>query len=351
MPPAEPDKLNNSSDLPKNKLGLKHLKIVLILILISLIPFFIYLTQLLLYKFDSRYTQYTSQKQQEENRKKQEEDYQNLLNKQTERSRQAKIESKEAERKATGIFNLRFVFVKPLSLSQSTIAPLINKLQEKNNQEYTSLLYLNTFYTREAARYGMKNFAVEISFEGVYNLPALEKIGDMAYIWNKDPFGTVKLQDSFRQLLKNPDAKPDKSDLVVFLYFDDSFGQNDPNAEDRFYEYKKFRSFANESDGKAYINVYSFNPAFAENVTEIAAHEVLHLFGATDKYEESESVKRVCSERGRGDPDLKPAVPQQTTDILCMYIETENDQFIRGHFSKKNMVINRVTAKEIGWIQ
>ncbi len=357
MPPIEP---NLSSTQPKInepinetsalKSRLKGHTIMIITLLIIFTPFLIYLTQRIIYKYSLYSTQYTVQKQMEADKIKQQTDYQNLLKRQAERNQPTMVANQEINRTALGEFNLHFILVKSNSLDESAITPLINKLKEQNSNLYTSLFYLNTFYAQQAEKYNVKNFNVKISFDGIYSLQTLEKAGDIAYIWNKDPFAIAKLQDSFNQLLADHNIKQNKNDLVIFLYFDDSFEKKDPLAKDRFYEYKKFRSFAEENTGMAYINVYRFDAIFSENVTEIAAHEILHLFGATDKYEESESVTRICSDRGRGNLDLKPAIPQQTADILCMYIEKENDHFVRAHLSERNLVINKITAKEIGWI-
>lgn len=345
--------LNTPNFASKAILWLKKYKLAVTLVLIALLPLIIYFFLSLFYRIESKYAQYSYQKQQEENKKKQQEEYQKLLEKQEQRSKKSQTkqsEEKEERKKATGDYNLYFVSVKPPTLPRSAITPLINKLKEQNDQIFTSLLYINTFYKQAAKKYGIENFNLHTSFYGVYDLASLEKVGDAAYIWGKDPFGTVKLRDSFDNLLIDNSINTDENTLVIFLYFDDSFGEGDPYAADRFYEHKKFRSFANEYEGRAYINVYNFNPNFAQTVTEIIAHETLHLFGATDKYEESVSISRICSERGRGDLDLQPILPQKTTDLFCMYIEKENDKFERARFSDNNIVINKITAKEIGWI-
>lgn len=350
MPQTNP--INSTSNvilISKIKPWLKRYKLLAIIIAVSLIPFLIYIVLNLFFRLQLNYIEDTSQKQQENDKKKQQEEYQSLLKKQEERNNRFQVEQKEEKRNALGDYNLYFIFVKPASLTESVITPLLNKLKEQDDQLYSSLLYINKFSTQEAKKYGVNNFNLHINFYGVYNLVDLEKVGDVAYIWGKDPFATVRLQDSFNKLLEDHNINLDKNSLALFLYFDDSFGESNPYAGDRFYEHKKFRSFANEHQGTAYINVYNFSPTFAELVTEIATHETMHLFGATDKYEESASVTRICSERGRGDPDLIPAIPQITTDLFCMYVEKANDKFIRGHFSQNNIVINKLTAKEIGW--
>lgn len=330
---------------------IKTHKLLSIIIMICIVLLFVFISLSIFYKANSSYTQYNNQQEQELNKKRQADEYQKLIQRQESQSNQQRQQNIETSTiKALGEFNLSFVLVKPTTVQESKLTPLVNLLKQQNNPRYTSLYYLNTFYSNEAKKYQVDNFHLAINIQGIYNLESLEKAGDMAYIWDKDPFGTAKIQDAFDKILIENNINKDKKNLVIFLYFDDSF-TNTSTATDRFYEHKKFRSFADKETGKAYINVYDLNDNFAGSTVEIAAHELLHLFNATDKYEESESVKRACSERGRGDLDLKPIVPQQTSDIMCRYIEKENDRFVKGSFSDNNLVINSITAREIGWIK
>lgn len=330
---------------------LKKYKTTLVLFLVALAPLFTYFALNIYYKSQSGYLLYTHQKQQEEAIKKQREEYQKLIETQSKQQKNSKNDDGDIQkRKAIGNYTLNVILVNPPTLQTSNILPLIEKLEENDKKTITSLYYLNTFYQKWAKHYGIDDFNIELKFHGPYNLDVLEQVGDIALYWGKDPFATTRLQDSFNNLLTNNNIKFTDKDLAIFLYFDDSFTQPDSDDDqDRFYEHKKFRSFADQHTAKTYINVYRFDPAFAKTVVEITGHEVLHLYGANDKYEESKSVTRICSEKGRGDLDLKPVLPQKTADIMCMYIEKENDEFVRGSFSAKTLTINQLTAKEIGW--
>lgn len=294
--------------------------------------------------------QHEQQKQLLEKQRK--EAYEKLIKEQEKKNTQYNFDNPQIK-KAIGKNKLHFIFVYPTTLKKELIEPLINKLTDKNNQinfGSSSLNYIKTFYKSEAKKYDSKDFNLEFSFSGPFQVSDLEKIGDVGYIWEKDPFGTTKLEDTFNKILKDNNVSVEKEDLVVFLYFDDSIDNNSINKE-RFYESKKFRSFANDKTGKSFINVYDFSPSFSTTLTEIAAHEILHLFGATDKYEESSSVTRVCSKRGWGDTEKEPSIPQEKADIMCMYVEKENDEFIRGKFIDNNLVINKFTAAEISWVK
>lgn len=322
----------------------------------SLALFVAALTPLLTYSALSTYNQaqsqwvlYTHEKQQEASIKKQREEYQKLIEKQSMQQENTNDDANVQKRKALGDYTLHIFLVKSPTLQTSDVSALIQKLKDKDKKAITSLYYLNTFYQKWAEHYNIADFHLELKFHGPYNLDTLEQVGDMAQFWGKDPFATTRLQDSFNNLLTGNNIKLTDKDIAIFLYFDDSFTENSLIAEDRFYEHKKFRSFADEITGKAYINVYSLNQIFAGKVTEIVAHEVLHLFGANDKYEESESVTRICSERGRGDLELKPILPQKTADIMCMYVEKEGDEFVRGSFAMETLTINKLSAEEIGW--
>jgi hypothetical protein len=174
----------------------------------------------------------------------------------------------------------------------------------------------------------------------------LDKAGDLAIPWEKNPFAVSNIQDQFESLLRENQIATGDNTLVLFLYFDNSFQPG--SDKERLFEYKKFRSFADREKGRAYINIYDFRPSFAAETVKAAIHETLHLFGATDKYREDPS-EGICSPEGRGQPYKTPPFPQSTGDIMCLFIEKEPGQFYPGDIRKHTLVINPITAKEIGW--
>lgn len=247
--------------------------------------------------------------------------------------------------KARGNQKLILVLTKPSNLPLSSIAPLLDIL---NSQSQYSFSFIKDYLKKQAEKYNINDFDLNIEIHGIYSLPDLTKVGDLFYVWDKDPFATIKLEDDFNKILTENNITVNENDLVVFLYFDDSNEKSGSSAEDRFYESKKFRSFAKDTKKTAYVNIYNFSSAFAPIADEIITHEILHFFGAVDKYVEN-SQKPECNDKALGNPDKNPLFPQTTGDIMCGYVEFEKDKYKTGDFLKNNLVINKYTAQEIGW--
>lgn len=242
---------------------------------------------------------------------------------------------------------VKIILTKPKGLDGRIIEPLVNKLKEKSNN-YTSLDYIDSYISGQAKKHNVSNAGADIEVLGPFSLTSINKLGDIGLVWNKDPFGSAKLADTFNLVLEENNIKKEDGEAVLFIYFDNSFDQAAVENV-RFYEHKAFRSFANQSTSKAYINAYDFSPGFAQTLVEIAIHEFLHLFGASDKYEERDDAKRICKETGRGETGKNPPLPQTTTDIMCGFVELSEINFKKGSLQENNIVINEVTAEEIGW--
>ncbi len=258
--------------------------------------------------------------------------------------------------KATGKVTIHTVLVKPSDLPQSSINGIVSSLKnpakgvfEECDSTYcyknVSLNYAETYMHTNAKKFGVKNLDFNVKlYDTVYNIVDLYKVGDVMNFWEKDMFGITKLQDAFEQVLTENNIPATENDLVIFLYFDNS---NDTTGDpERFYDSKKFRSFAKEINRRAYVNVFDFNYYASQFFTEVYLHEALHLFGASDKYIEGQAA---CTEKGRGQPDKNPVFPQANGDIMCMFVEQQQGRFIRGSIVNNTLVINKITAKEIGW--
>lgn len=293
------------------------------------------------------------QSQKEQNEK----EYLNLLN-QTKSPQDSPSQSVQtpSHRVATGSHRVNFIFAKPEQVSDSQIQPLINNLTSSLNlpencdhgcSQNLSLNYIPIFLDRQSEIYNPIDLSLTTIFTPITTLYDLNKVGDIAYLWSKDPFGTIKLQDKFEQLITSNNLDP--NDLNIFLYFDNSFNKNADAREDSFYEYKSFRSFARPEKGRAYINIYDFSPEFSSQTTLIVTHELLHLFGASDKYNENISNNQICSSKGLGDPDKVPLYPQDQGDIMCLFVQKGPTNFTRGSLTNNSLIINPITAKEIGW--
>lgn len=261
--------------------------------------------------------------------------------------------------KALGDNVINVIFVKPSSVSTSEIQPLLDILQNPNKSifqscnseacfKHTSLYFAEDYMLKQAEEYGINDFSFKLNvFDKVYPLDDVYKVGDVHDIMQKDPFGITKLQDSFDSIIEDNKLNV-KDDPIIFMYFDNYY--NDEIQTNQLYDKKTFRSFAKEIQQKAYVNLFSFKTFYSSYYTEILIHESLHLYGATDKYIEDSPIG-ACTQEGRGEPTKSPALPQSSTDIMCARVEVGEDKFTQGSLLDSNLVINRYTAKEIGWVE
>lgn len=289
-------------------------------------------------------------------------EYNNLLEKQGKQDNNQPVDiPAEKVVKARGDHILNVILVKPDDVSDEEIAPLVGNLKKSDGNAFrdcvissscplnSSLYFVETYIKNQARMYGVNDFNLRINVYGVYPLSNLTKIGDIAYFWGKDPFGIVKLKETFESVISGNNLVIPKDSSVVFLYFDKSIDKNVETAEVGFYETKKFRSFADYEKGRIYANVYKFSPDFSKTVVEIVIHETLHLFGAQDKYIE-DPQDRICGDKGHGDVKKIPVYPQTTGDVMCLFVEQSLGKFQSGDILDGTLVINQITAKEIGWV-
>lgn len=251
--------------------------------------------------------------------------------------------------KAKGNINFNIVLVKPTTLPNEITTPFLEKLF--SDEKYYSLNYVKEFYQREAEKYGVNNLNLKINHFGPFEIDSLPYTGDIFNPWYKDPFSTLKIKDAFDKIIKeNSLSSNSKNDFCLFVYFDPSFEKEEKVEDYSFYDYKKFRSFADFYNKKAYINVYDFSPLFTKKLITIIIHESLHLFGASDKYYEDPKDEKLCNEKGRGVINNFVYLPQDKTDIMCLYVEYEEGKFRKADLEKEELIINQETAKEIGWL-
>lgn len=258
---------------------------------------------------------------------------------------------------------INIVLIKPKSLDSQTFIPIEKALRQTNTDTFSdcskgacqpnaSLNYISTYVKEQAARFGAANkYNLKINIHPVTltaNEP--EKIGDIKDSWGKDPYSTTRLQDFFIDILrKNNLESLDKDNGVIFLYFDNS---NTAGSNYSFFESKKFRSFAVPHQKRAFINVYKFNSYDSADFVEVTIHEMLHLFGANDKYVENTAEKGICIERGLAEPDKSPLYPQTFIEIMCGAAPLKKESSVDykiGDLGKKEVIINKYTAQEIGW--
>ena len=80
----------------------------------------------------------------------------------------------------------------------------------------------------------------------------------------------------------------------------------------------------------------------------VMLHELLHAFGATDKY--SMQTGQPIYPLGYAEPDKKPLYPQTIAEIMGGYIPLSEDKSITPK-SLQDVMVSPTTAQEIGWIK
>lgn len=201
--------------------------------------------------------------------------------------------------KALGQTNIAAIFI---SEELNTIWSEAAKALKSNTKSRRSLLYTNTYLNKEAQRYGKSDISIKFSFFGPYKIT--ESLEDVYY---RDNMG--KYLDVLSATSEKNKVPEQNYDLVHYIYLSDSFGGGAfPDSH---------RAFTN-SNGYNEIGVF--------------IHETLHLFSATDKYNDDD-----CNTIGRANPFDKSQKPQKLTDIMCLV------------FPLSSVIINKITAREIGW--
>lgn len=195
--------------------------------------------------------------------------------------------------KALGTTTMAVVFVAD-SIDSFVISDL--KAFSKNKGDNTSLYYINTFLTKEAARYGITGGQIALSFYGPF-----EFVGSVNTFAVDDPYDWLTIAEKTSQYYKVPEQN---FDLVYYMGL-----KGGPGGGWAFPDSHRALSTPN-------IGVF--------------IHETLHLFGASDKYFDGD-----CNSIGRANPFDKSEKPQNLTDIMCS--------------GNQNGIINEITAREIGW--
>jgi hypothetical protein len=93
------------------------------------------------------------------------------------------------------------------------------------------------------------------------------------------------------------------------------------------------------------VHVYAGVEARAQN-NIVIAHELLHTFGATDKYDLATDAPRFPE--GFADPGQTPRYPQRRAEIMAGRIPvSDSEQVMAG--SLGDVVVGPLTTREIGW--
>lgn len=168
-----------------------------------------------------------------------------------------------------------------------------------------SLVYINEFLKREAARRNNPTLNIEFNFFGPF-----QQVSDITGD-NADLSNTQEIIDALQNTsLQNKVPEADY-DMVHYVYL----------------QKQKFRSFAMPSSHRAFTNAQ-----FADT-TGVFIHETLHLLGASDKYNNGD-----CQTRGQGNPFDPNGSEKDLLDIMCW-----------AYGSMDHLNINIITGREIGW--
>lgn len=93
------------------------------------------------------------------------------------------------------------------------------------------------------------------------------------------------------------------------------------------------------------VNLFASSKQAEQNKI-VVAHEVLHAFGATDKYDLSNN--QPIFPIGYADPQQQPLYPQKKAEIMAVAIPSSADQSeMAGKLSKT--LVSPLTANEVGW--
>lgn len=95
------------------------------------------------------------------------------------------------------------------------------------------------------------------------------------------------------------------------------------------------------------VNVFADQPHHGSNQV-IVIHELLHAFGATDKYDLQ--TGQPIYPIGFAEPNKQPQYPQSKAEIMGGYIPLSPTERKTPN-SLKDTVINNITATEVGWKQ
>mgnify|MGYP000858019821 FL=1 len=95
------------------------------------------------------------------------------------------------------------------------------------------------------------------------------------------------------------------------------------------------------------VNLFASKKQAAQNKI-VLVHELLHAFGATDKYDLA--TGQPVYPAGYAFPDQKPLFPQAKAELMAGHIPVSQTQSKMPE-SLEQTLINAQTAKEVGWLK
>ena len=191
---------------------------------------------------------------------------------------------------------------------------------------------IELFFRDEARRYGLTNdtpIIVKLGPQIDSQPPALKTDASLLdkIIWN---FNLRRWASVVKERSQGPPA-----DIDIFV---------------SYYDPANHKQLAH-SLGVAKMSLALVNAFSTRRMTEtnnvVIAHELLHVVGATDKYNPYNNFPNYPE--GFAEPDAKPLYPQSKAEIMGGRIPRSPDQ-AETPKSLKHAVIGEQTAREINWI-
>lgn len=262
----------------------------------------------------------------------------------------------EKNRNLLGDKTVHIIFTKSPNIDETKVIDLHNALINDNENIFnfcgdyecaqaTSLNYTKTFLRNESKKYGLSDNAFNLNLEIHEKIYELES--PVGFKWSGLTFETIyQFEDQFNEILDAEFKNVGLTDPVLFMYYDDSY-QEYTNS---IFDSEAFRSYAGYS--RAFVNINLPTIENSSFITHVFIHEMLHLFDTSDKYIEGGAE---CKENGLGNESLSFS-RQKTTDIMCSIVpsSSESESFFYdvrfGDFRKNEVIINKHTAKELGWL-
>lgn len=199
--------------------------------------------------------------------------------------------------RATDKATMAVVFVYEAAYSTASY----NGLTGKDPNNTNSLAHVNKYLQSQAKRYKVAEPpTIDMKFFGPYAVS--ESVINVYYRNNGQ-----KLLDVYKKTSEDNKVPEQDYDMVHYVLLNDQYG------------------------GIAFPGLHR---AFTYNVSVVPTfvHETLHLYGASDKYNNND-----CNTIGANDPFGRYNGTLPGTDIMC------------SNFSLDYSMINDITAREIGW--
>jgi hypothetical protein len=130
-------------------------------------------------------------------------------------------------------------------------------------------------------------------------------------------------------------SRPHPKIVLFLLYHDPALSQNLPH------------SAGLQRGLTAVVHLFASRAQEAQNRIVIA-HELLHTFGATDKYDLATGLPRFPE--GFAEPQLAPRYPQQLAEIMAGRMPLDAAE-ARLPDSLEDERVGPLTAREIGWVR